>query len=122
MVSQDLFAPKSILLLLPPSSNHCGIDDFRYFGLEFLNRCVDHSEGLSHRFLHFSVLLFFYIMDFCMPMRESKLSYILMMLPSLRTKSDSRHYIYYLHYASLHLYILLSPSFSLIKFSMINFL
>jgi hypothetical protein len=76
-----------------------------------------------------SVLFFFCVynvllhkMHFCMPMRESKLSYILMMLPSLRTKSDSRHYIYYLHYAYLLLYILLSPSLSLIKFSMINFL
>jgi hypothetical protein len=72
--------------------------------------------------LYCSVLLFFYILNICMPMRESKLSYILMMLPSLRTKSDSRHYIYYLHYAYLLLYILLSPSLSLIKFSMINFL
>ena len=59
MVSQYLFAPKSILLLFPSSPNHCGIDDFRYFGLEFLNRCVDHSEGLSHRFLHFSVLFYY---------------------------------------------------------------
>ena len=39
---------------------YCDVDDFRYFGLEFLNRCVDHSEGLSHSlFLLLPSLLFF---------------------------------------------------------------
>jgi hypothetical protein len=64
----------------------CDVDDFRYFGLEFLNRCVDHSEGLSHRYL-FSISSYFYCVLLGIACERQK--YMLKFLTVFKTLGDN---------------------------------
>ena len=77
--------PSSLDTLLFPII-YCDIDDFRYFGLEFLNRCVDHSEGLSHRYL-FSISSYFYCVLLGIACERQK--YMLKFLTVFKTLGDN---------------------------------